>query len=106
MMKIFFALSSFLFFSNTVYADSLKPKQLLEEMCAAMSSQSYSGTFVHLHNNKIESMEIVRRKDDAGEVEKLLSLNGEAREIIRNQDVVTCISVSYTHLTLPTTPYV
>lgn len=89
MMKIVFALIVTL--GGAAYADGLQPKQLLEEMCAAMSSQSYRGTFIHLHNNKIESMEIVRRKDENGEVEKLLSLNGEAREIIRNQDVVTCI---------------
>jgi sigma-E factor negative regulatory protein RseB len=89
MMKIVFPL--IIAFSCVAYADGLQPKQLLEEMCAAMSSQSYRGTFVHLHNNKIESMEIVRRKDENGEVEKLLSLNGEAREIIRNRDVVTCI---------------
>lgn len=91
MMKIVFAITTLFAFIDIAYADDLSPKQLLEEMCAAMSSQSYRGTFVHLHNNKIESMEIVRRKDADGEVEKLLSLNGEAREIIRNKDVVTCV---------------
>lgn len=93
-MKILFVLVGLIGLTglnNAALADSLLPKQLLEDMCAAMSSQSYRGTFVHLHNNKIESMEIVRRKDDNGEIEKLLSLNGEAREIIRQQDVVTCI---------------
>lgn len=73
-------------------ADStLDPKVLLKSMCNAMSNSSYRGTFVHLHNNRMESMEIVRRKTDKGEVEKILSLNGEAREIIREDDVVTCI---------------
>lgn len=90
-MRILFFLVGFVGLANFAYADALQPKQLLEEMCAAMSSQSYRGTFVHLHNNKIESMEIVRRKNERGEVEKLLSLNGEAREIIREKDVVTCI---------------
>ncbi len=86
--------------SGAAYADSLpgqllsapqQAKQLLQAMCDAMSEQSYSGTFIHLHNNKIESMEIVRRKDARGELEKIRSLNGEAREIIRNRDQLTCI---------------
>ena len=76
--------------SHLVNAET--PKELLKQMCAAMNAQSYHGTFVHLHNNKMESMEIYRRKNDKGEVEKLLSLNGEAREIIRNSDEVTCFS--------------
>lgn len=67
------------------------PKALLKSMCSAMTNSSYRGTFVHLHNNRMESMEIVRRKTDKGEVEKILSLNGEAREIIREGDKVTCI---------------
>lgn len=82
-------------FTGVVYADSLlevsPAKLLLQQMCDAMSQKSYRGTFVHIHNNKLESMEIVRRKDASGELEKLRSLNGEAREIIRDQDVVTCI---------------
>lgn len=89
MMRIILAL--LIVFNSVAHADKLPPKQLLEDMCAAMNSKSYRGTFVHLHNNKIESMEVVRRKDSKGDLEKLLSLNGEAREIIRNQDVVTCI---------------
>lgn len=93
MIKKIIALVGLVGMIGFAYADDSvgEPKRILQQMCDAMSNQSYRGTFIHLHNNKIESMEVVRRKDERGEIEKILSLNGEAREIIRDSDVVTCI---------------
>lgn len=63
----------------------------IEKMSVAMQDLSYSGTFVYLHDGDIESMKIVHSKTDGVEHERLLSLNGEAREIIRNASDVVCI---------------
>ncbi len=63
----------------------------IEKMSIAMQDLDYNGTFVYLHDGDIESMKIFHRKVDGVEHERLVSLNGEAREIIRNADDVVCI---------------
>ena len=63
----------------------------IEKMSIAMQDLDYNGTFVYLHDGDIESMKIFHRNIDAVEYERLVSLNGEAREIIRNAEDVICI---------------
>jgi len=63
----------------------------LEKMDRAVRSLSYSGTFVYLHGSQLESMRVEHRVGSA-EHERLTSLNGEPREVIREDDRVTCIS--------------
>ncbi len=63
----------------------------IEKMSDSMRNLSYSGNFVYLHRNQLESMSILHIKDDFGETERLLSLNGEAREVIRDNKNLTCI---------------
>jgi sigma-E factor negative regulatory protein RseB len=66
-------------------------RQWLDRMSSAMQSLNYQGTFVYLHGSEIETMRIVHSRDESGERERLLSLNGEAREVIRDNNSVTCI---------------
>jgi len=63
----------------------------IEQMSDSMRNLSYSGNFVYLHRNQLESMSILHIKDEFGERERLLSLNGEAREVIRDNKNLTCI---------------
>lgn len=64
----------------------------LEKMSQAVRTLNYSGTFIHSHQGKLETMEIVHAVDSHGaERERLLSLNGEAREVLRDNDYLTCI---------------
>lgn len=56
-----------------------------------MRNLSYKGNFVYLHENQLESMSILHIKDDSGEKERLLSLNGEARAVYRDNKNLTCI---------------
>ncbi len=63
----------------------------LNKMSRAMQSESYTGTYVYLHEDQLETMQINHMRDENGERERLLSLNGEAREIIRDNSNVTCI---------------
>ena len=60
-------------------------------MSVAMQTLNYQGTFVYLHGSEIETMRIIHSRDESGELERLLSLNGEAREVIRDNNSVTCI---------------
>ena len=63
----------------------------IQRMSDAMRNLNYVGTFVYLHNNRLEGMRISHYKDGQGEKERLISLNGEAREVIRDNQNLTCI---------------
>lgn len=67
------------------------PMALLGKMCDAMDQTSFSGTLVYLHDNKLESMRISKSYSELGQAEKIYSLNGEAREVIRKDDTLMCI---------------
>lgn len=60
-------------------------------MSQAMDELTYEGTFVYIHGDEIETMSVVHDHDERGVRERLSSLNGEARVIIRDMDNVTCI---------------
>ena len=63
----------------------------VQKMSVAMRELDYRGEFVYLHENQLESMRISHYKDENGEKERLISLNGEAREVIRDNQNLTCI---------------
>jgi sigma-E factor negative regulatory protein RseB len=70
---------------------SIEPSRWLNRMVEAARTLNYDGTFVFRSGNVTESMRIIHRYDDAGERERLVSLDGAAREVIRDNDYVTCI---------------
>lgn len=63
----------------------------IHAMSEAMRNLNYRGNFVYMHQNQLESMSISHIRDESGERERLLSLNGEAREVIRDEKNLTCI---------------
>jgi len=63
----------------------------VQRMSDAMRNLNYRGDFVYLHDNLLEGMQISHYKDIHGEKERLISLNGEAREVIRDNQNLTCI---------------
>jgi len=60
-------------------------------MVHATKNLDYEGTFVYNRGDNMDVMQILHKRDANGEREKLLTLTGHAREIIRNNDTVTCI---------------
>src|SRR3990172_9119569 len=58
--------------------------QWLERMGAAMSQMSYQGTFVYVREDNVESMRITHVVDAQGLHERLVSVSGTPREIIRD----------------------
>ena len=64
----------------------------LQEMVDSTHSLNYEGIFVYLHDNQLESMQVVHTVDDDGERERLFSLNGAAREVVRDNASVTCVA--------------
>jgi sigma-E factor negative regulatory protein RseB len=66
-------------------------RQWLDEMSSALQTLDYDGTFVYLHDGKLEAMRIFHQVDAGGERERLVSLTGSAREVLRDDKAVTCI---------------
>jgi sigma-E factor negative regulatory protein RseB len=66
-------------------------RQWLDSMSSALQTLNYDGTFVYLHDGKLEAMRIVHQAGAGGERERLMSLTGSAREVLRDDKVVTCI---------------
>jgi sigma-E factor negative regulatory protein RseB len=66
-------------------------QRLLTRMSEATRSLSYHGTFVSVRGSRVAMMRIVHRGDVGGEQERLISLMGPAKEVIRRNDEVTCI---------------
>lgn len=67
------------------------PRALLQRVETAIETLNYEGTFVHIVDEKVDTMYVVHRYEDGAATERLVSLDGPRREIIRNQDKVTCI---------------
>ena len=66
-------------------------RQWLDSMSRSLQSLDYDGTFVYYHDGKLEAMRIVHQANAAGEKERLMSLTGSAREVLRDDKAVTCI---------------
>lgn len=74
-----------------VSADEMDAVTLLTSMSSAMQTLNYEGTFIHTQNGHTDLMRILHANTEDGERERMTSLNGEAREVIRNNSLVTCI---------------
>ncbi|MFQ5644497.1 MAG: MucB/RseB C-terminal domain-containing protein [Thiogranum sp.] len=72
-------------------AAGVDAQQWLERMSTASRSLNYTGIFVYQHQNSLEAMQVVHSMDEDGERERLFSLTGPRREVLRDNQVVTCI---------------
>jgi len=57
----------------------------LMKMSRAARTLDYDGIFVYQHDTRLEAMRILHRLEKGGPQERLVALNGAAREIIRNE---------------------
>ena len=63
----------------------------LKKMASASRQLNYGGTFVYRHGNQSETSRVSHYVNPAGgEMEKLETLDGPAREVIRTNDQVVC----------------
>ena len=74
-----------------VAGDSGQAREWLERMSAAMSQMSYQGTFVYVRDGAVETMRITHVADDSGVRERLYSVSGPHREVIRDKKGVRCV---------------
>jgi sigma-E factor negative regulatory protein RseB len=64
---------------------------LLERMDVAAKQLNYEGVFSYQEGREMQSIRIIHRANQQGEIERLVSLNGVAREVIRNNEMMTCV---------------
>jgi sigma-E factor negative regulatory protein RseB len=62
----------------------------LERMNRALATRNYDGTFFHVRNGKVETLRIIHRVEGGKVSERLVSLDGSGREIVRNEEELTC----------------
>lgn len=74
-------------------AESTSPAEgmrLLSKMANAARELNYTGTFVYRHGAQIETSRIWHLTDASGDYERLETLDGPQREIVRSNGDVTC----------------
>jgi sigma-E factor negative regulatory protein RseB len=62
----------------------------LQRAASAARGLNYVGTIVYEHAGRVETSHLVHLLDGSSEFEKLTNLDGPAREVIRNDDLVRC----------------
>lgn len=67
----------------------------LEKMAGASERLNYKGTFVLIRGDDLETIQITHGVGPEGVRERLVSLNKEARELIRDQNERTCVSPAH-----------
>jgi sigma-E factor negative regulatory protein RseB len=74
-----------------VWADTLEQGEALawlQKIAGAAGELNYSGTFVYRHGEQVETSRITHLVDRGAEYEKLETLDGPKREIIRNNNEI------------------
>jgi sigma-E factor negative regulatory protein RseB len=78
---------------TTAQAAAVVPEELASMIAAipkATQTLSYEGEFIYAHDTHLDAMRIVHSADHNSPAERLVSLSGPAREVVRRGDKVTC----------------
>jgi len=81
------AAAAFAFAPHALAQDA---QAMLDRAAAAARSLSYTGTIVYQRGGDVETARIVHVFDAGEELEKVVNLDGPAREVIRNKGEVRC----------------
>lgn len=89
---LFLLLPGLMLAQSVAFAGSdLGIQQWLERMSAAAHELDYDGTFIYSHEGHLQVMRILHSNVGGVERERLLSLSGPLREVVRDKERVTCI---------------
>jgi len=75
--------------------DQTDPLAWLERIAKAARQLNYSGTFVYQHGDQVETSRITHYFDRSGELEKLETLDGPKREIIRKDNEIVTYDIEH-----------
>lgn len=85
------AITLWIFSASVVATESSGPIQLLTAMQHAMATLNYQGTVAILKNGKLDTSQYFHSAQNGIEQERLLSLNSPIREVVRDNDKVSCL---------------
>ena len=90
--SLFISLVFFFGCVSVVYSEETRPdpQTLIDEMSKASRELNYDGVFVYRLGKQIDTMRIIHKSDADDSIERLISLTGHAREVIRDKDQVRC----------------
>ncbi|GAB4193797.1 MAG: MucB/RseB C-terminal domain-containing protein [Wenzhouxiangellaceae bacterium] len=63
----------------------------LERMNRAMETLSYRGTLVYMHDDRLDMLKLVRHHGEQGLRERIITLTGSRREVLRENGEVRCL---------------
>jgi len=66
------------------------PAHWLERMNQALTTRNYDGTFTHWQGGRVEMLRIIHRVQDGTVSERLASLDGSGRELVRTGASLSC----------------
>jgi len=75
-------------------------RRWLERMSIAIEHLSYQGNFVYSHSDRLQSLAVVHLRSNKGVRERLYSLDGDTREVIRNNNLIETVSSEQDHQSL------
>lgn len=67
-------------------------RRWLERMALAMEQLNYQGSFAYSHSGRLQSLAVVHVRDAKGVRERLYSLEGDTREVRRNNDFIHALA--------------
>ncbi len=78
--------------ASSFAVDQTPPAQkLIRQMSEANHELNYEGVFIYRRHGKMDTMRIIHKVGENGIQERIVSLTGFAREVIRDKNSVTCI---------------
>ncbi|MDH5737434.1 MAG: MucB/RseB C-terminal domain-containing protein, partial [Gammaproteobacteria bacterium] len=77
-------------FSNARAAVSEDPAYWIEKMGTALTKQNYQGVYTYMRGRNFDSVRVTHQYRDGEERERFFYLNGEPREMIRENDALVC----------------
>lgn len=85
------ALMTALFSGTAAVASEDDVQTWLDRMTHAVETLNYRGTLVHIRDGAVDTMRIVHRADEDGVHERIYSIDGEPREVLRDGSRVRCL---------------
>ena len=76
--------------TNSRADETADPQQLLAQMARAMRELDYDGSFIYEHDSRVDTLRVFHA-GGVEERERLISLNGARREVVRNSRSITSV---------------
>lgn len=86
-------------YANDVVAEA---RTWLDKVVKAAQSNSYQGTFIYRRGDQVMAMDVIHVADKEGERERLVSLSGDKRVLVRSKEGVVCLLPGHKRRTVST----